>query len=89
MDPWPKDPKRPGPKAAPSPGESLLVCWAKAQARSGGIPISESAIQILMLATTVLRPRSVLRFSFVCCLRLNYDSAYTVLPAPAGHRGSV
>ena len=38
-------------------------------ARSGGPPISESIIQIIMLAATVLWPRSILRFSFACFLR--------------------
>jgi len=39
------------------------------RARSGVPPMSESTIQILMLAATVLWPRSILRFSFDCGLR--------------------
>ena len=42
MDPGPRDPKRPGPKAGPGPRESLLVCWAtdwpKAQGSVGRVP---------------------------------------------------
>ena len=38
MDPGPKAPKRPGPRAGPGPRESLLVCWAKAQGSVGRPP---------------------------------------------------
>ena len=34
----PRAPKRPGPRAGPSPGESLLVCWARAQGSVGRAP---------------------------------------------------
>ena len=38
IEPGPTDPKRPGPRAGPSPRESLLVCWARAQGSVGRAP---------------------------------------------------
>ena len=60
MGPWPRAPKRHGPKAGPGPGENLLVCWARTQASVGQTdPISESTIQLIMLAANSLqRPPS-------------------------------
>ena len=52
-----------------SPVESLLVWWAKALGSVGRRHTSENAMQKLMLAATVLWPRSVLVFSFACGLR--------------------
>ena len=58
------------------PAESLLVCWARAQGSVGRTPISESTLQIFMVAAAVLWPHSVIRFSFRKAKPK--DSAYTV-----------
>ena len=76
-----------GPGRAQAQARKSSCAGPRPKARSGGPPMSESTIRILMLAATVLWPCSVLRFSFACGLRphakLNSWTAFTSFFTPA------